>query len=48
MKDEKKMSFSLIEKLTVENFRGFLEGKCNCVWAKRLTRSLYKRDCFSR
>jgi len=31
MKDETKCRFALNEKITGENFRGFLEEKCNFV-----------------
>jgi len=31
MKDEKKCRFALVEKVTGEKFRDFLEEKCNCV-----------------
>jgi len=51
MKDEKRTNDLLRwsnqsqEKI---KFLGFWEEKCNCVWAKRLTRDLYKCDCLSR
>jgi len=32
----KNCPFALVEKLTGEKFHGFLEEKCNWVWAKRL------------
>jgi len=48
MKDEKKMSFCVGRNNQRRKISWLLRSKMQLRMSKRLTRDLYKRDCFSR